>query len=374
MKVFVIGPIFPYRGGIAHSNRMLCENLAENNDLTVISFSRMYPRLLYPGRDQKETTADLEFSLSVEYVLDSLNPFTWARIGRRIRREMPDRVIFQWWHTFFAPSYWLIRRRGRNPRTRFGVVCQNVLPHESSRFHERLTRFFFRGIHYFIALSRSDLATVQALLPGTPARWITERTSESQFGRKPSVDAARARLGVSQETLLFFGFVRPYKGLEYLLQALPAVIARRPRLTLVIAGEFWKNREAYESQIDALGLRPHVRVVDRYLSAEEVPTYFAAADAVVLPYVSSTESGIIQLAFGLNTPVITTAVGGNVDFIEHGKTGMLCRPQDPDDLARVILDFYEADRGPLLREGMRAREEQFAWTAEKERAVLGVSG
>ncbi len=370
MKIFVVGPIFPLRGGIAHSNRTLCENLSRGHEVTAISFSRMYPALLYPGRAQRELNSDPDFRINVVYILDCLNPLTWLRVAGRIRKERPDRVLFQWWHTFFTPMFLAIAAFGRNPATRFGVVCQNVLPHEESRFHEFLTRIFFRVADYFITLSSSDLSSVRRLMPGKRASWITESTTESQFGRKPSREEAREELAVDGEVLLFFGFVRPYKGLKYLILALPAILRERPRLKLMIVGEFWHDRQEYDDLIEKLGLRSAIMVVDRYVSSEEVPTYFAAADAVVLPYLASTESGIIQLAYGLNVPIITTAVGGNVDLISHRKTGMLCAPMDPGDLARVVLEFYAEDLGPSIREGMLANADLFAWTERKEDLCL----
>jgi glycosyltransferase involved in cell wall biosynthesis len=373
MKVFAIGPIYPLRGGIAHSNRVLCENLAARHEVAAVSFSRMYPKLLYPGKEQRELHDDPGFAVKVEYSLDCLNPLTWLRVARRIRREQPDRVLFQWWHTFFAPMFWTIVRFGRNKKTQFGVVCQNVLPHEDSWIHNLLTRFFFRPVDYFITLSSSDLSIMKELFPTKRAAWITECTTESQFAAPPSRTEARKRLGFDGDALLFFGFVRPYKGLKYLLAAMPAILAARPGLRLFIVGEFWHDREEYFKLIERLGLRDHLAIVDRYVSNEEVPTYFAASDAVVLPYLSSTESGIIQLAYGLNLPIITTAVGGNVDLVAHGKTGMLCAPGSSSSLAEAIIDFYANDRGPSIRKGMLGNRDLFKWTEAKERICLNAS-
>jgi glycosyltransferase involved in cell wall biosynthesis len=373
MKIFAIGPIYPLRGGIAHSNRILCENLSRGNELTAISFSRMYPALLYPGRAQKELNADPSFRIGADYVLDCLNPLTWLEVARRIRRERPDRVLFQWWHTFFTPMFWVIAAFGKNSRTRFGVICQNVLPHEESRLHELLTRILFRRIDYFITLSSSDLRIMNRIMPGKPSAWITEGTTESQFGRKPSKEEARAALALEGDALLFFGFVRPYKGLKYLILALPEILKERPKLRLLVVGEFWHDRAEYLDLIRDLGLESSISIVDRYVSSEEVPAYFAAADAVVLPYLSSTESGIIQLAYGLNVPIITTAVGGNVDLIAHGKTGMLCEPMDPGDLARVVLEFYSRGLERPIREGMLANADLFSWTKRKEGICLNRS-
>jgi glycosyltransferase involved in cell wall biosynthesis len=374
MRVFAIGPIYPLRGGIAHSNRILCENLSRENEVVAISFSRMYPALLYPGRAQKELNSDSSFAIDADYALDCLNPLSWLKVAARIRRERPDRVLFQWWHTFFAPMFWVIAAFGGNRKTRFGAICQNVLPHEESRLHEFLTRFFFRRIDYFIALSGSDLRIMRRLMPRKRAAWITESTTESQFGKKPAKREARAALGLEGDTLLFFGFVRPYKGLKYLIEALPIILGERPGLKLMIVGEFWRDREEYLGLIRELGLQSAIMIVDRYVSSDEVPTYFAAADAVVLPYLSSTESGIIQLAYGLNEPVITTAVGGNVDLIEHGKTGMLCEPADPRDLARAVLEFYSRGLERPIREAMLANAELFSWTKRKEDVCLDRAG
>jgi glycosyltransferase involved in cell wall biosynthesis len=374
MRVLVIGPIYPYRGGIAHSTRLLCECLGERNEVTAISFSRMYPERLYPGKSQKEIGVDPDFRVKTEYILDSMNPLTWIRLARRIRRERPDRVIFKWWHTFFTPMFWTIARLGRNGSTLFAAICHNVLPHDEMRVHSFLARTFFRTLDYFVTLSKSDLGILRSLMPGKPATWITESTYETLLGDVPSRKEAWEALGLSSSAILFFGFVRPYKGLKFLLEALPLVLRKKPDVTLLVVGEFWNDKCDYQRQIEALGIGSWVTIVDRYVSNEDIPMYFSAADAVVLPYLSSTESGIIQLAYGLNTPIITTAVGGNVDLIENGKTGMLCRPEDPEDLARAILEFYEKDLDAPIKAAMRENADLFRWTERKENAVLNIHG
>ncbi len=366
MNVFVIGPIFPFRGGIAHSNRVLCENLSQNHEVTAISFARMYPKFLYPGKEQKEVNADPSFKVKTEYVLDSMNPMSWISLANRIKKEQPDWVVFQWWHTFFTPMYWTIAKLGKNPNTKFSVICQNVLPHEESKVHEKLTRFFFNQIDYFITLSSSDLKILKQLVPQARANWITESTYESQFGQMPSKEEARKKIGLTGDAILFFGFVRPYKGLKFLLQAMPEIVKKKKDLTLMIVGEFWTDKKEYFDLMDELKIGKNLLIVDRYVSNEEVPSYFAAANAVVLPYTSSTESGIIQLAYGLNTPVITTAVGGNVDLIAHEKTGMLCQSENSADLARVILEFYGKNLEVRIKGGMKQNADLFQWTAQKE--------
>ena len=370
MRVFVISPIYPFRGGIAHSTRLLCEKLCEHHDVTAISFSRMYPESLYPGKSQKEVGVDTTFAVPAEYILDSLNPLSWLRLSRRIRRECPDRVIFKWWHTFFTPMFWIIVRLGRNGRTRFAAICHNVVPHDEKRIHTFLARMFFRQIDYFITHSNADLKVLRDFMPGKPATWITESTYETLLGDVPSQAAARKQLGLLSDTILFFGFVRPYKGLRYLLEALPQVLSFRPGLTLLIVGEFWNDRAEYDELINKLQIGNSIKIVDHYVANEVVPLYFSAADAVVLPYLSSTESGIIQLAYGLNTPIITTAVGGNVDLIEDRKTGVLCMPQNSEDLAKAVIDFYRSNLSRGIKDAMKDNADLFKWTEAKERVVL----
>lgn len=374
MDVFCIGPIYPYRGGVAHSNRMQCENLSKHNKVTAISFSRMYPSFLYPGKEQKETKDDPTFSVHTEYLLDFLNPFSWLSVAHKIKREKPDHVVFRWWHTIFTPMYWTIVTFGRNPKTKFSAVCGNIEQHEGSTLHNVLNallhyplqKFFFQSLDYFITFSSSDRQKILKILPRAEVSWITESTYEKQFGKMPSQEAARKKIGVKGDAIMFFGFIRPYKGLKYLLQAMPAILAKKKDVTVLIVGEFWNDKQDYLNLIAEHNLEKNVKIVDQYVSNEEVPTYFAASDAIVLPYVSSSESGIIQLAYGLNTPVITSAVGGNVDLIEHRKTGMLCRSEDPADLARVIVEFYDKKLEGPIRKGMKQNADLFKWTPEKE--------
>lgn len=378
MKIFCIGPIYPLRGGIAHSHRVQCENLSKNNDVTVISFSQMWPKLIYPGKDQRELNADPSFKLHAEYPLDSMNPLTWLEVARKIKREQPDWVVFRWNHTFFAPMFWVITTFGKNPKTKYSALCGNVEQHEGSWLHNMLNGLlhkplqglFFHKLDYIITCSSADYTRARELYPRIAATWITESTYEKQFGVLPTKEVARKKLHLHGDTLLFFGFVRAYKGLKFLIEAMPLILQKKPALKLMIVGEFWEDKQPYMDLIHSLGVEKNIVIVDKYVSNEEVPTYFAAADAVVLPYVSSSESGIIQLAYGLNTPVMTSAVGGNVDLIENHKTGMLFKPQDPMDLARAVVEFYDLELEKPIRKGMLQNADLFKWTTEKEAKFL----
>lgn len=370
MNIVIIGPMPPWRGGIAHSNAVLCRNLVKRNRITAISFRRMFPEFLYPGKSQKSATAPPE-DIRIVPMLDSLNPITWIRAYRMVKQERVDLLVFQWWSPFFTPCYsviaWLVRM---GTRTRVSVVCQNVISHEGRWIETALTKLFFRDVDFFITYSSSDKEEVRRLLPQAKVAYIVEGTYDMQVGKSIGKGTAKRLLRMTGKNILFFGFVRHYKGLHYLLQAMPLVL-QEEQVTLHIVGECWEDRQQYLQEITRLGLKKNARMVDRYVSDEEAIRYFSAADAVVLPYTSSTESGIIQLAYGLNTPIITTDVGGNKDLIEHGKSGLLVRPGDAADLAEKILMFYEKKMEPIIRQGMRKKMRIFSWTEEKERIFQG---
>jgi glycosyltransferase involved in cell wall biosynthesis len=219
-------------------------------------------------------------------------------------------------------------------------------------------------------LAKSDLKALKSLLPGAKAMAIVEPTYETITGKKAvQKKQARKRLGINEKNaILFFGFVRPYKGLEFLLKAMPSV---RKDVLLMVVGEFWEPREKFEALTKELGLGKQVRIVDRYVSDSETALYFGAADCVVLPYVSGTESGIIQMAFGYNIPVITTRVGGNPDLIENGEDGLLVEAGNSNALAGAINAFYSKKMEPDFRKEMKKKKKIFAWNNEKEKAVLG---
>lgn len=370
MRVVVIGPVKPFRGGIAHSNTILCKNLAKKHRLLAISFKRLFPKWLYPGRFQKEKgKAPKEFK--TEFILDSINPLSWLKVVKRIRKFNADVVIFQWWTTFLAFCYWFLARMLKK-RCRICVICQNVLPHEESRIHLFLTKFFFKQAHSFVTLSKAEEKLLKKIMPKARVKTIIEPTYERIVGLKRIPKAkARKKLGIKHaKVLLFFGFVRPYKGLKYLLKAMPTVLKKHNCLLLIV-GEFWEPKEEYIGLIKKLGIERNVKIIDRYVLDDEVGIYFSASDAVVLPYTSSTESGIIQLAYGYNLPIITTSLGNAPDVIEHGKSGLLVKPRSPKALANAILLFYDNNLEKKFRKEMKRKKKIFEWNKEKEKAVLG---
>lgn len=370
MRVYIIGPVYPFRGGISHSNTLLCENLSKKHYLKVLSFKRMFPSFLYPGRDQKEVTKK-NISLNVEYIIDSINPVTWIKTFFMIKKEKTDFLIFQWWTPFFTPSFFVIASLTRLfTKTKISIICQNVLSHERAFLDLFLTKLFFITPHLFIVLSKQDIKVLKSIMPNARVRYLIEPTYEKVFkANELSKSEAKRILDLKTRVILFFGVIRDYKGLTYLIKAMPEILGKI-EVKLLIVGEFWQDKKKYIEEIEGLKIAKNVRIIDRYVSDEEAILYFSAADVVVLPYISSTESGVIQLAYGLNKPIITTNVGGNPDLIENNKTGLIVPPKDVSSLANVIIAYFKYDMEEKFREEMKKRMDIFRWNDEKEKILF----
>ncbi len=364
LRFCLIGPTHPYRGGIAHYTTLLAQHLRKNHETLLISFSRQYPKWMYPGKTDRDPSAK-PLKTDAEFVLDPLNPFSWWRTIRRIREWQADVVILQWWVPFWAPAWSIISRfiKYQSNKPRVIYICHNVLPHEIGWFGKLILPWVFRvalgASDGFIVHSRYDGDVLQKYLPGTNFQ-VTPLPTYEVLG---SIDNGKlpAELPVGTPLLLFCGFVRPYKGLDVLLDALPSVLSER-RLHLLIAGEFWQDcKTYYRNQIDRLKLNHAVSIIDQYLPNETLAACIAKSDVIVLPYRSATQSAIIQLAFGQRRPVITTNVGGLAEVVEHGKTGLVVPPGDPQALAVAINRFFDEALGPVFSENIRNQSHRFAW-------------
>lgn len=362
MRPFVlIGPSHPFRGGVAHHTTLLYRHLAARHPVTFYTFRRQYPAWLFPGRSDRDPSAEPLREPGVEAVLDSLDPRTWVDVYRRIRRARPTLVIVPWWTSFWTPHVWgLAMLLRRLPETRTLAICHNVVDHEARPWSRACARLALGRADHCLVHSAEDAARLRALVP--TARITVGFHPRYEFARAGLVEPAeaRARLGLSGETILFFGFVRPYKGLVHLLEAMPRIRAERP-VTLLVVGEFWDGTARFDARVRALGLEQAVHVVDRYVPNEEVGLYFAAADLVVLPYVAGTASGVVQLAYGLDRPVVATRVGALAEVVEDGVTGFLVSPGRPEELARAVLRFFAEGRAAEFAANIRRYRARYSW-------------
>ncbi|MCZ6766069.1 MAG: glycosyltransferase [bacterium] len=364
-KVCLVGPAYPYRGGIAHFTSQLAREFRKDHDLFVVNFQRQYPSLLFPGKTQYDKSG-VPLDLESERLIDSINPLSFPKAARAINEYRPDLVVFQWWHPFFAFAYRTISGRIRK-RSDAKVVflCHNVLPHESSVVDRVLIRHAFGAVDRFLVQSREDEENLKRIKPGTVSRVHPHPIYDCFNTGQSSKETARSELGVKGKVLLFFGYIRAYKGLGVLLTAFAETLRDGPA-TLLVVGEFYEKRDGYDAMIEELGIAEHVRIVDEYVPNEAVEKYFKACDVVVLPYLSATQSGIVQVAYGFDKPVIVTEVGGLPDVVDHGETGFVVPPRDSGALAAAIREFFN-DGSPDRFEGrIVAAKSRFSWARCKE--------
>jgi glycosyltransferase involved in cell wall biosynthesis len=376
VKVALLGPTYPHRGGIAHYTTLLARAFARSHEVALVSFRRLYPGFLFPGTTQLDRSGvALTPPVEPEPVVDSLAPWTWLEAGERLKRFKPEVLVVPWWHPFFGPSLGTAARAARprgSPAPKRLFLCHNVEPHEPAPLLRALAAYGLGAADGFLVHARAEAERLTRYAGGRPVRIHPHPTYDVFSASPPSRDEARAALGVTGRTILFFGYVRPYKGLADLLEALA-----RARPTswdqLLVVGEFYEPRSRYAAALEHPALRDKVRVIDRYVANEEIAAYVAASDVVALPYRSATGSGIAQVAFGGGVPVIATRTGGLEEVVEDGVTGLLVPPSHPDALARAVERYFDESLGPRLREGVERARSRFTWESLVD-ALLGLAG
>ncbi len=368
MRIALVGPLAPWRGGLAQYLALLGEALASRAEVRAVTFTRQYPSFLFPGRSQLDPGAERP-RFPVEPLLDSIGPLSWRRTAGHLERFAPGAVLLKWWMPFFGPAFASavgpLRRRG----TRVVLVCDNLLPHERRPLDRELTRWMLRNSDGYLVMSESVERDLAALKPGAPFRRVAHPLY-AQFDRgRFTRESARAHLGLQPEAevAVFFGYVRRYKGLDTLLQAWPLVRARRPA-RLLVAGDFYEDPAPYRALARAAG-EGAVRLSEGYLPDAEVEALFKAADVVVLPYRSATQSGVTHAAYALGVPVITTDVGGLAETVQPGRSGLVVPPGDPPALAEAIVRFFAEGLAPRLRAGVAALRQAHSWEALADRTV-----
>lgn len=374
MRIAVVGPTYPFRGGISHYNTLLCGHLQKHHDVWLFSFRQQYPRWLFPGRDDRDPS-HRPLQTTNTPILDPMNPLSWWQTGRGVVAIKPDLLILHWWVTFWALPFAAIARIVRRRGVPVLYLCHNVLPHEEKPWDRVLARMALSQGNQFIVMARAEGQRLKTLLPGATVHRISlpsyAALAEVEHPLPP--EKARRRLGLAPKkpVALFFGFVRPYKGLRFLLEAMPEVLAQ-VEMHLLIVGEFWEGKETYLEIINCLGIGEAVTIVDRYVSNEEAVVYFSAADVVVLPYIDVTQSAVVQLAYGFGKPVITTSVGDLLDVVKHQQTGLIVPPANTAALAEALTRFFCQRLQQPMREIILSRQKEFSWT-HLERLLDGIA-
>jgi D-inositol-3-phosphate glycosyltransferase len=360
LKFVLVGTAYPHRGGIAHYVALLARALeAAGHEVQVVSFRRQYPKFLFPGKSQDEE-GPVELRVDSLRLIDTLAPWTWFAAGNRIAAERPDLVVFKYWMPFFAPAYGTMVRVLKRKHVRTCFLLDNVVPHERRWLDMSLTRYVLGPVDAFIAQSDTVARDLEAFRPGAPCLRVPHPIYDL-FGSGRDRAASRKKLGVTaREVALFFGFVRPYKGLLDLLHAV-ARIPRERDFQLLVGGEVYGDETPYRTAIRELGLADRVVLHFRYVPNEEVGDFFAAANVAVLPYTSATQSGIAQIAMSFDLPVIATRVGGLPEMVREGETGDVVAPGDPEALATSLVAYFQEGHEERYRPQVALEKERYSW-------------
>lgn len=361
-KIVLIGPVYPYKGGISHYTGMMYRALSKKYQTYMVSYSFQYPKLLYK-KEQRDYTNDSFRVEDTKYWIHTANPVNWIHAASKIKKLQPDLVIIQWWHPYFAPCYWTLTRMLGKLKILF--VCHNVFPHERFPMDRMLTKMVLKRGNAFIVQSGKDAKDLQTILPGAKYEQAVHPTYNAFKFENMSKKKARELLDITEKekVLLFFGFVREYKGLKYLIQALPRITEKCEDVRLFVVGDFGsaENREVYEKLMEENQVKDFVTICDGYIPDREIEKYFAACDLVVLPYVSATQSGIVQIAYGFEKPVVVTNVGGLPDVVEDGKTGYVVEPENPVALADAVVRYFAENREEEFEENVKKEAYRFDW-------------
>ncbi len=365
MNVIIIGPAHPLRGGgITTFNERLARQLQnEGHQTCIFSFSLQYPGFLFPGKSQF-TDEPAPKDLDIHTRINSVNPFNWLRVGHEIKRCNPDVVIVRYWIPLMGPCLGTILRIiKKNKHTRIICIADNVVPHEKRFGDKAFTRYFIKPVDAFITMSEKVLADLR-LFTNKKALLVPHPLYDN-FGEKISKAEARKQLAIhnEQKIILFFGFIRKYKGLDILLEAMNLLQNHKPQTTnikLLIAGEFYEDRKIYDDQIDKLGISDNLILHTHFIPDSEVKNYLCAADVVIQPYRNATQSGVTPLAYHFEVPMIVTNVGGLPAMVPDNKAGLVAEP-NAASLAQKILEYFDKGENHFLPHLLEEKK-KFSWT------------
>ena len=361
MKIVIVGPAHPLRGGLSTFDERLAKAfISEGHTCEIWSFSLQYPSFLFPGTTQF-TTEPAPAGITIRSVINSINPFNWIKVGNALRKAKPDIVLVRYWLPFMGPALGTILRRARkNKHTRIVALTDNVTPHEKRPGDKPFTKYFLKSCHAFITMSEKVLNDLKKFEPDKPALQVLHPLYDN-FGPPVSKAAARNKLGldVNGRIILFFGFIRGYKGLDLLLQAMADERIRQQNIRLLIAGEFYENEKPYHTLIEQSGISDRLIIRTQFIPDSEVRYYLCAADAVVQPYRNATQSGVTPLAYHFEKPMIVTNVGGLPKLVPDGRSGLVAEPE-PGSIASAILRFYELGENYFIPH-LRTEKEKYSW-------------
>jgi len=365
LKIAIIGPAHPLRGGLASYNERLAKQfIDEGNEVTIYTFSLQYPSFIFPGTTQYSTESKPS-NLTINVCINSINPFNWIKVGNNLKNEKPDLVIVRYWLPFMGPCLgFILRQIKKNKQTKIVCIADNIIPHEKRFGDKAFTKYFVQPVDAFITMSDKVMTDLKLFAPTKPTQLVAHPLYDN-FGEKVSKEEARLKLGIKNEELilLFFGFIRKYKGLDLLLNAMKIIKNSNFNIQnskLLIAGEFYEDRKAYDEQIEKLDLQESLILHTDFIPDSEVKYYLCAADVVVQPYKNATQSGVTPLAYHFEKPMIVTNVGGLPSLVPNNKVGLIAEP-NAESIAEKIIDYFTKGEAYFLPHLIEEKK-KFTWS------------
>lgn len=372
MKIIIIGPAFPLRGGIAHLNESLCRAFIKEGDRAeIVSFSLQYPSFLFPGKTQKEE-GNPPTDITIHTKINSVNPLNWFSVASFIKKQQPDLVIIRYWLPFMASCLGTIARLIKSPNTKIIAICDNVIPHEKRPGDKQLTQYFVNSCDAFVVMSKSVEEDLRKFDTAKPSTFIPHPVYDI-FGKTVNKVEAQKKLNLNpaDKHILFFGFIRKYKGLDLLLKALGQLVRQNSveakNLKLIIAGEFYDNKDEYLQLIKENNLENNVIIRSDFIPSEDVKYYFCAADMIVQPYHTATQSGVTQIAYHFARPMLVTNVGGLAEIVSNNRVGYVTETNS-DSISAALIDFYQNNREDEFSANAKVDSSKFSW----ENMVKGI--
>ena len=362
-KVVIIGPAYPLRGGLATYNERLARAfLDEGHNTSISTFSLQYPEFLFPGKSQySEEPAQKDLEINV--CINSVNPFNWLKIGLELKKMMPDLIVVRYWLPFMGPCLGTILKIIKsNHYTKIVCIADNIIPHEK-RFGDTIfTQYFIKPVDAFITMSEKVLSDLDLFSTKNKKKQFIPHPLYDNFGEIISKKQALERLNLDQEYtyILFFGFIRKYKGLDLLIEAMKSI--SNPKIKLIVAGEFYEDSRSYLQLINDSKVSDKIILKTNFITDSEVKYYFSASDLVVQPYKSATQSGVTPLAYHFETPMIVTNVGGLTGMVPDGKVGLIAEP-NPISIAEKINEFFQNQYAEEFKKNLKVEKQKYSWSS-----------
>ena len=361
-KVFIIGPAFPLRGGLASFDELFCEALnKEGHQCEIISYRLQYPNFLFPGSTQYHVNGTAPKNITIHTLINSVNPLSWFKTASFIKKQKPDFIIFRFWIPFMGPALGTIARLVKKQNIKVLAITDNVIPHEKRLGDKQLASYFIKGCDAFVTMSKAVMNDLEKFTNTSHKKYLLHPLYTA-FGDKIPKQEARLKLNLKQDdrVILFFGLIRKYKGLDLLIEAF-SLLKANPHHKLLIAGEFYEDKQPYFDLISKYKLEEQIILLNQFIPNDDVKYYFSAADIVALPYRSATQSGVTQVSFHFEVPTLVTNVGGLGEIIPHNVAGYVVEP-NPQAIATSLEDYFENNKEQAFTEGMKQEKQKYEWS------------